>query len=163
MNTASCIVKSAQINDIDDLIRLRAYLLDQVSSASYASKTEEDRNIWRKQYRYWLYNVLEHSDNVEIVISVNDNHIIGCATGIVDCRAPARDCLSGHSGWIQSVVVEHSFRRRGIAASLLQSLTEWFRSKEVSKIVLESTPGSEKFYREQGFLPEKEALFTREI
>lgn len=163
MEITSFLIQQAEICQIDDLIRLRAYLLEKPSSTSYACRTQEERHIWREQYRQWLYDVLEYDADIRVFVALVSKKVIGCSTGIIDRRAPARDCISGYSGWVQSVVVAPSFRRQGVAASLLTSLTEWFSERNVSKILLESTPGSETFYLSQGFSPELETLFIREI
>ncbi|MBX9447414.1 GNAT family N-acetyltransferase [Dickeya chrysanthemi] len=163
MDIKSFLIQQAERHQIDDLIRLRSCLLEQTSSASYVCRTQEERHIWREQYRQWLYDVLEYDTGIRIFVALIGQKVIGCSTGIIDRRAPARDCISGYCGWVQSVVVAPSFQRQGVAASLLKSLTEWFSEKKVSKILLESTPGSKAFYIAQGFIPEQETLFIREI
>ncbi|WJV54853.1 GNAT family N-acetyltransferase [Prodigiosinella aquatilis] len=163
METTSFLIQQAERCQIDDLIRFRSCLLEKPSSTSYACRTQEERYIWREQYRQWLYDVLEYDTGIRIFVALIGQKVIGCSTGIIDRRAPARDCISGYCGWVQSVVVDPSFRRQGVAASLLKSLTEWFSERNVSKILLESTSGSETFYLAQGFTPEVETLFMREI
>lgn len=163
MSENSFLVEVAEKKHIDELIQLRACLLEPLSTASYVCRTEEERHSWRRLYRCWLHDVLEQDLGIRIYVGTNGHKVIGCSTGIIDRRAPARNCISGYSGWIQSVVVADSFRRQGVAASLLKSLTDWFAEKNVSKILLESTEGSEDFYISQGFIPEQETLFIREV
>ncbi|MBU9844834.1 GNAT family N-acetyltransferase [Rahnella ecdela] len=163
MDATSFVIQQAERRHIEGLIPLRALLLEQTSSASYVCRTPEECHNWKEQYRHWLYEVLENDSDIRVFVAIHGQEVIACSTGIIDRRAPARDCLNGYSGWIQSVVVAPSFRRQGVAATLLKSLTEWFAERKVSKIVLESTSGSETFYISQGFIPDQETLFIREI
>ncbi|EFR8872217.1 GNAT family N-acetyltransferase [Salmonella enterica] len=163
MEINTVIVRAADKKHIDDLIRLRACLLEQASSAGYACRTEKERTLWRGQYRPWLEKRLEQNNETCFLIAQTDGQVIGCATGIIDQRAPARDCLSGRCGWIQSVVVEPDYRGNGVATRLINGLMEWFANSDVSKVVLESTPDAERFYITLGFVPDKEVLFTQEI
>lgn len=163
MSTFYLSIEKAKKNDISELIHLRAYLIDNNPGKDYSSKTEADKKIWKEKYREWLEIILEETPGIIVFIAKNKEKIIGCATGIIDRRAPASDCLSGYCGWVQSVVVDNQFRHRGIARSLLEHLTMWFKSNHVSKIILESTSEAEDFYKKTGFTSGKETLFIKKV
>ncbi len=109
-------VRPANQADLARLVELRAYLLDG-TNASYSSNTPEDAARWRVAYRTWLNSRLNDSDCVQILAAEHkeSGQVLGCATAIIDQRAPAPGCLNGLSGWVQSVVVEPQWRGRGIA------------------------------------------------
>lgn len=107
MEQSFLIVRPATQADLASLVELRAYLLDD-TAASYSSKTPEDAARWRTAYRTWLSSRLNDSNCVLILAAEHkeSGQVLGCATAIIDQRAPAPNCLNGLSGWVQSVVVE---------------------------------------------------------
>ncbi|MEF2482859.1 GNAT family N-acetyltransferase [Vibrio mimicus] len=161
MSRKNYFVSPATEEDIEELVVLRAYILDSGSNGSYVSQDPEDSKQWRIAYKRWLCQILETDDNIRVLIAKIDGMIVGCATGIIDRRAPARDCITGLSGWIQSVAVTPSWRRHGVARQLMLELIRWFKSKGISKIVLESTHGSESFYENLDFIRSSETLLYR--
>lgn len=153
-------IRSAARSDIDVLISLRAHLLDGAEGPGYASRNADESHRWKAAYRVWLSQVLEADDRTQIIVADNDGEVVGCATGIIDRRAPAPDCISGWCGWVQSMVVSPSWRRMGIAESLMHELLKWFSLMEVTKVVLESTHVAEAMYRKLGFSPNSERLLS---
>lgn len=157
------IVRSATAADMASLVELRAYLLDG-TDASYSSKTPEDSTRWRAAYRSWLSGHLNESDCVHVVAAEHklSGQVIGCATAIIDQRAPAPHCLNGLSGWVQSVVVEPQWRNLGIARQMMQHLLRWFANRGVSSVTLQSTKTADSLYRDLGFVRSDESLMFRQ-
>ena len=60
--------------------------------------------------------------------------------------------------YIQAVVVDPAYRRRGIGAALVRALADELRRRGVDWIALVGVPGTEEFYRSLGF--EAPAGFT---
>ncbi|QPS33541.1 GNAT family N-acetyltransferase [Brevibacterium casei] len=147
-------IRTARGQDVPELIRLRALLLDDGSS-SYAAANEEARRAWREAYREWLVPRLGADDDfVSLVAEDTENAttLVGTVTGVVDHRPPGPDCLTGQAGWVQSLVVDPAWRRRGVSTLLMDRLLEWFTSRRVSKVVLQATPAAEPLYRRLGFV-----------
>ena len=88
--------------------------------------------------------------------------MLGCATAIIDQRAPAPGCLNGLSGWVQSVVVEPQWRNQGIARMLMQQLLRWFTNRGVGSVVLQSTEAAGTLYQALGFEISDERLLIRQ-
>ncbi|MDQ7914255.1 GNAT family N-acetyltransferase [Pseudomonas sp. 102515] len=155
-------IRRATPDDIPALIELRAHLLD-AGGAPYASRTPTDTERWRRAYPLWLATCLEGSDRVLILCAEHKytQAILGCATGIIDDRAPAPDCLNGRSGWVQSVAVAPELRRCGIAKALMQRLLDWFRTRQVNSVALQTTPAATSLYQRLGFASTGEALLVR--
>ncbi|MDT4855459.1 Acetyltransferase (GNAT) family protein [compost metagenome] len=149
--------------DIDSLILLRAYLLDG-TSASYSSRSPEDTERWRATYRDWLTSRLKESDCVLILAAEHrdSGDILGCATGIIDQRAPAPGSLNGLSGWVQSVVVSPQWRKRGVAWELMQHLLRWFSNRGIATVALQSTTLACSLYESLGFVGSGERLLLRQ-
>lgn len=156
-------VRPATQADLVSLVDLRAYLLDS-TNASYSSKTPEDAARWRAAYRTWLSSRLNGSDCVQILAAEHkeSGQVLGCATAIIDQRAPAPGCLNGLSGWVQSVAVEPQWRGRGIARHLMQHLLRWFANRGVGCVVLQSTATAGTLYQGLGFAVSDECLLIRQ-
>ncbi|MDA8485326.1 GNAT family N-acetyltransferase [Pseudomonas resinovorans] len=163
MDQSFLTVRPATLADLASLVELRALLLDG-TSASYSSKTPEDVAQWRAAYRSWLGSRLGESDCVQIVAAEHNEsgQVLGCATAIIDQRAPAPGCLNGLSGWVQSVVVEPQWRNRGIARQLMQHLLRWFANRGVRSVVLQSTDAAGTLYQDLGFAASDECLMFRQ-
>ncbi|BAU73857.1 GNAT family N-acetyltransferase [Metapseudomonas furukawaii] len=163
MEHAFFTVRPATLADLDSLIELRAYLLDG-TTARYSSKTPEEAARWRTAYRSWLGSRLDESDCVQILTAEHkeSGQVLGCATAIIDQRAPAPGCLNGLSGWVQSVVVEPQWRNRGIARQLMQHLLRWFANRGVDHVVLQSTESAGTLYQALGFTVSDERLLIRQ-
>ncbi|MGO1312318.1 MAG: GNAT family N-acetyltransferase, partial [Brevibacterium aurantiacum] len=133
-------IRTAQADDIPALITLRAYLLDH-GDATYAATDEYARLAWREAYRQWLLPRIGQADVLTLVAEASgpEPSLVGMVTGIIDQRPPGPDCLTGRTGWVQSLVVETSRRREGISSALMHELMAWFTSQEASKVVLHAT------------------------
>ena len=162
MDQSFLTVRPATLADLTSLVELRAHLLDG-TSASYSSKTPEESAQWRAAYRSWLNNRLNESDCVQILAAEHreSGQMLGCATAIIDQRAPTPGCLNGLSGWVQSVVVEPQWRNRGIARQLMQHLLRWFANRGVGTVVLQSTEAAGRLYQALDFAASDERLLIR--
>ncbi|UVH51833.1 GNAT family N-acetyltransferase [Pseudomonas sp. CBSPBW29] len=160
MSNASWKIRPATSSDIEVLVALRTHLLDGASEASYASRTSEERLRWKAAYRDWLEPVLASGERARIVVADRDGEAVACATGLIDSRPPAPDCLNGWCGWIQSVVVSPPCRRQGMAERLMRELLQWFAAHGVTKVLLETTPAAEALYRKLGFVRSMEGLLN---
>jgi len=160
MAQTSCKIRPATPNDIEVLVALRAHLLDGATTASYASRTPEECCRWKVAYREWLTPVLTDGENVRIVVADRAGEVVACATGLIDARPPAPDCLSGWCGWVQSVVVSPPCQRQGIAERLMYDLLQWFTERGATKVLLETTSVAEALYRKLGFVRSAEGLLS---
>lgn len=158
-----CNVRSATSADVTMLIDLRAHLLDG-TAASYSARTPAEQLRWRAAYRNWLSGTLGTNDNVQVLAAEHreSGQVIGCATGIIDTRAPSAANINGLSGWVQSVVVAPQWRAHGVARQLMQQLLRWFANREVITVVLQTTEGAERLYETLGFTPSNERLLIRQ-
>ena len=155
-------VRAAQDKDTNNLVDLRSMLLDGKHNKSYTSRNVHESNIWKKSYIKWINEQHGSNGNIKIFVAECEGMLAGCATGIIDNRPPAPDCINGICGWVQSVVVLPQWRRQGVALCIMKNLLRWFEEKTVSKVVLESTYEAEGLYEKLGFTVSPENVFIYE-
>ncbi|WP_434582261.1 GNAT family N-acetyltransferase [Carbonactinospora thermoautotrophica] len=74
------------------------------------------------------------------------------AIGTITRSLPAPGNPSGLSGYIQSVVTEPAYRRRGYARATTQELLAWFNQRGCCRVELHASPAAEPLYRSLGFI-----------
>ncbi|MFE2263181.1 GNAT family N-acetyltransferase [Streptomyces griseosporeus] len=159
------LVRPATHADIDELIRLRAHLLEDTASAGlpYAATSAAERSAWRARYRAWLGERLGRDSAVRVAVVPGPRRLRACATAVIDQRAPSPACPGGLAGWIQSVVTDPRDRGQGLGAAVLDDLTTWLASRGVDEVVLQTTATAHGFYRRAGFLPTGEDLLHKPL
>ena len=162
MNPSLFKVRNATAEDIATLIELRALLLDG-TQASYSSRTPEDSVRWRTAYKHWLAGHLGVHDSVQVLVAEHreTGQVVGCATGIIDLRAPTFANPNGLCGWVQSVVVAPQWRAQGLARQIVKHLLRWFANRDVITVALQTTEGASRLYERLGFCPSGECLLVR--
>jgi GNAT superfamily N-acetyltransferase len=158
-------VREATHADLDELVRLRAHLLEDTASADvpYAATSAAERSAWRARYRAWLTERLGRDTAVRVAVVPGPGRLRACATAVIDQRAPSPVCPSGLAGWIQSVVTDPRDRGQGLGAAVLADLTAWLESRGVDEAVLQTTAEAHGFYRRSGFLPTGEDLLYKPL
>jgi GNAT superfamily N-acetyltransferase len=163
---ADIAVRAAVAGDIDELIRLRAHLLEGGAAAGlpYAATDAAQSAAWRAAYRSWLSERLGNGPEdtgVRVAVVPGAGRLRACATAVVDRRAPSPACPSGLAGWIQSVVTDPRDRGQGLATAVLEHLLGWLRERGADEVVLRTTPAGASLYLRSGFRPSgEELLFT---
>lgn len=155
--------RSATPEDIDELVRLRGHLLSSGSGVYVARDPEEDA-AWRRAYRAWLARVLARpADRVHVTVAGPAERLAACALAVVDERAPTARCPNGLAGWVQTVVVDPPWRRRGLGARVMDHALDWLASRDVSAVALQTTEDGAPLYRKLGFVPTGEDLLTLDL
>jgi len=82
----------------------------------------------------------------------------GCFVGEWDGRpvATTTTCTFGSVGWIAMVLVDESFRRRGIATRLVEHALEYLDGHSVTTVRLDATKFGRPVYERIGFVGEHE-------
>ncbi|MET9070762.1 GNAT family N-acetyltransferase [Streptomyces sp. NPDC004232] len=158
-------VRPAGVGDIDELVRLRAYLLEDAGSSGvpYAATSATASAAWRSSYRTWLAERLPRDPDLRAAVVDGPGRLRACAIAVVDQRAPSPVCPSGRAGWIQSVVTDPRDREQGLGAAVLDHLADWLRSRGADEIVLQTTARARDFYLRSGFLPTGEDLLYKPL
>lgn len=91
-----------------------------------------------------------------LLVSVMDGKVIGSVMGGFD----------GHRGWIYSLAVSPSLRRKGIASALMAVIEEKLRERGCLKVnlqVLSSNSGVVALYKELGFHVEERISMGKKL
>ncbi|MEE1737928.1 GNAT family N-acetyltransferase [Streptomyces sp. BE147] len=153
--------RSAGMGDIEELVRLRGYLLSS-GSGVYVARTPEEDALWKRAYRAWLRRVLagDGSGTVQVSVIGAAPALLACAVAVVDQRAPTAHCPSGRSGWVQTVVVDPAARRGGLGGLVMDHALGWLRGAGAEEVVLQTTDAGSPLYRKLGFRPSGEELLS---
>jgi GNAT superfamily N-acetyltransferase len=68
----------------------------------------------------------------------------------------------GRQGTIVDVFTEPEWRRRGVAALLLEEIIEWSRKEGLDRLVLHASEEGRALYKRLGFVPSNEMRFVDE-
>ena len=69
------------------------------------------------------------------------------------------DIVSGPQAIIQNVYTEPKWRRRGLAALLIERIIDWTRRKGIDSLVLHASDEGRALYERLGFIPTTEMRF----
>ncbi|WP_185913380.1 GNAT family N-acetyltransferase [Bartonella massiliensis] len=157
-------IKAAEPAHIERLVELRSLLLD-VGQGLYVSQSAEEAKIWKDSYRHWLQQYFHSRGSLKnLVVALGcGSAVIGCVTAIIDDRPPSIGCLNGKTGWIQSVVVEPSWRKKGVAFKMLQAQLAWLAAAGVQSVFLSSTISAQDFYKKSGWSDTGEPLLYKRL
>jgi GNAT superfamily N-acetyltransferase len=71
------------------------------------------------------------------------------------------DIVSGRQAIIQNVFTEPEWRRRGLAALLIERIIDWTREQEIDSLVLHASDEGRALYERLGFIATTEMRFNR--
>jgi GNAT superfamily N-acetyltransferase len=71
------------------------------------------------------------------------------------------DIVSGRQAIIQNVFTEPKWRRRGLAALLIERIIDWTRRKGIDSVVLHASDEGRALYERLGFIATTEMRFNR--
>ena len=147
-------VRRVKAIDAPELIRLRSLLLNGVDGY-YSTDDPEEQRRWQHQFIDWVASTCHVNEQIclAIVDAPDGTSAVACGIGIIDQRPPGPGLITSRCGWIQSVVTDPVWRRRGLAGQVMSFLTDWFVSQEVSRILLHTTNEGSKLYHKHGFNP----------
>uniref|UniRef100_A0AAU2V0I1 GNAT family N-acetyltransferase n=1 Tax=Streptomyces sp. NBC_00003 TaxID=2903608 RepID=A0AAU2V0I1_9ACTN len=172
MTTAATpVVRRAEPADIDELVRLRAYLLDGEDGEDdngtavlpYTASTPQARAAWRTGYRAWLAEALPHDDDVCVAVAPGPGRLSACAIAVIDQRPPSPAYPSGRVVWMQSLITDPRDRGQGLGTTVIDHLFDWALTRGADVAVMQSASGAVDFHRRAGWLPTGEGLYHQPV
>ena len=141
-------VGKAQVNDIDALVEMRLnYLIEDNGSID-----DQDRSAIQKLLPDY-YKAHLGKDLLVYVIR-DDLTIVSCAFLLIVEKPMSPAFINGRTGIVLNVYTCPSYRRRGYAKLIMETLLSEAIKMEISVIELKSTEDGYPLYRSVGFTDE---------
>lgn len=141
------IARAATVEDVEELLRLRAALL----RAFHRGPWDDD---WREPAREFLTSKLtEASPRIAafVVDRPAGDGLAACAVGTIEHRMGAPGNPGGRNGYVYNVATDPDMRRRGYSRACMTALLDWFEAQGVPRITLMATRDGEPLYESLGF------------
>ncbi len=103
---------------------------------------------------YDLPKLIEDTRNALVLIAEIDGVAVGCGLGQIKENDPCYD--ESHYGYVGLMYVDKSQRGKNVGGSIIQEVTNWFRSQGINEVRLKvyaSNPGAIRAYEKYGFEP----------
>jgi GNAT superfamily N-acetyltransferase len=138
--------RHATPDDTPEILRLATTMY---SSMGLDAGGEE----WREHATKLLAERLGGDDVVVFVVDDPDRagRLAACGGAAVMQRLPGPTTPSGKWGYVQWMVTEPAYRRRGLARLVLNEILTWLSRRGVTNVELHATPSGEPLYRSLGF------------
>lgn len=143
MNTTYRIATKA---DIDKLLQLRIDYLTE--DRGYLSNNDKEAVL--KQLKVYYRKSIGNS--FFAVLAEEDNEIIGTAFLVISEKPANPAFITGKIGTVLNVLTYPEHRKQGVATTLLNTIIEISKQKDLSFIELSATKSGKPLYEKLGFL-----------
>lgn len=137
-------VRLARMDDVAELIRLRALLFETIGVGAADPG-------WRDSLAAVLADQLS-SDTVRILVVDGAEGMAACGIGTIEQRLPNPRLANGRLGHVFGVVTDPGYRRRGHSRAIMTGLLAWFQECGVARVDLHASREGEPLYRSLGFV-----------
>jgi GNAT superfamily N-acetyltransferase len=137
-------IRQADLDDVDDLARLRSAWREQTASPEFLA-TFRDWFICEQTSRWWW-------------IATDDRVPAGMVNVKLFDRMPSPDRTPSQWGYLANLFVAPSHRGDGLGASLVAAAVDRARAEGLVRLVLSPAEPSVPLYRRQGFRPADDLL-----
>lgn len=135
-------IREAAIEDKEEIFKL-------VEKFSTSFKTE------RILFDESIKNIIDDK-SASLLVAETNKKIIGYCLGFVHYTFYA----NGQVSWLEEIMIEEFFRRKGIGKMLVEQFEKWSKSRD-SKLVALATRRASSFYYAVGY--EKSAEYFRKV
>ncbi|MBN2027641.1 MAG: GNAT family N-acetyltransferase [Actinobacteria bacterium] len=138
-------IRKALPRDADDLVRLRAIMLEQVIGGPPA---EADLRVLRDFFTRWVY------DDPLCLVAEEGGEVLGCIAASFYNHFPSPKNPSGMQAEIHNFAVYEHHRGKGIGKTLFVRILRECRDRDVGRISLYATAMGRPIYESFGFSSE---------
>ena len=138
-------IRKALPRDADDLVRLRAIMLEQVIDGPLA---ESELQNLRDFFGRWEY------DEPLCLVAEEDGEVLGCIAASFYDHFPSPKNPSGMKAEIHNFAVYEQYRGKGIGKALFACILRECRARDVGRISLYATAMGRPIYESFGFSSE---------
>jgi GNAT superfamily N-acetyltransferase len=145
-------IRRAELQDVDDLVRLRVDFLNE-----HKPMSPEDTTVLTQAC--WLYFV-EYLPTESFAAWVADADVGIVATGMVVYyrRPPRIGSLDGVDAFLLGMYTVPSWRRRGIGTAMLDTIVESVKATPARSIILNALDDGRAIYERAGFEPRADSM-----
>ena len=138
-------VENAVVDDIDALVQLRLVYLKEDRGSLSDRETAVIRKLLPDYFR-------EHLGRDLIVYIIREERIIISVAFLLIVEKPMSPAfLNGMSGTVLNVYTAPSYRRKGCARKIMQTMLAEAKEKDIAVIEIKSTDAGRDLYRSVGF------------
>lgn len=149
MIDSSLNIRQASIADVEELVKLRIALLQEVGDIE--ESTNENIEALGKAIRCYLNKKIPSSEFVAWVAETN-NYLVATSGMIFLERPPFNGNLSGLEAYLMNVYTVPLWRGKGIATALLRETLKFAKQTEARRIWLHATEDGKHIYEKFGFV-----------
>jgi GNAT superfamily N-acetyltransferase len=142
----------ATLADIDQLISLRIAMQSEVG---HANPTYWE--MLRQELNAYFTTSIPSGDFIAYTAEV-DGRIVATSGMVFHQHPPSGGNLNGKEAYIMNMYTLREFRGRGIATELLQSLIQYARERDCSRIILRAQEKARPLYVKAGFEAETSVM-----
>jgi GNAT superfamily N-acetyltransferase len=137
------VARVARPDDAADVIRLASIMYGAMGLDVSGSE-------WRENAERMIQE-RNDSDDCAVFVVDDDERIVSCGGVTVATRLPGPGVPTAKYGYIQWMVTDPVYRRRGHARAVFEALLGWLRDHGVRNAELHATREGEPLYRSYGF------------
>jgi GNAT superfamily N-acetyltransferase len=143
--------KFADTDNIEEAQDIRLEMLRTVNGlpADY----EYDKSFISATRDYFI-----NGDQITVLAADDDNEVIGCATMSYIAVMPTFSHPTGKRAHLMNVYVREKYRRKGIAAEMVELLIEDAGRRGATEVSLDATPMGRPLYEKLGFKASEECM-----
>ena len=146
MTRSTVRIRKATAKDIQWLTDLRVELLREIGNLTPRTDVLKLRRAIARYYRATI-----QAGTFYAFVAEAGSEIVAISGLTLERQPPFAGNLSGRTAYIMNMYTKPTWRRKGIASSLLAEVLEFLRKKKIEKVHLLATPQGKSVYEESGF------------
>ena len=153
-------IKQLSLKEIDILIELRMEVLADVFKNDFEKTAPAETEKLKRENKNYYLNQLKNNGHIACVVYDN-NKVIGCGGMCLYNEMPSPDNINGKCAYLMNIYVKPEYRKQGVGKKICSWLIGQAKSKDITKIYLESSDAAKDMYENLGFEKMKNYLMYR--
>jgi GNAT superfamily N-acetyltransferase len=137
------IARVARPEDAGTVIELAASMYQDMG-------LDAEHPVWRANAERMIRE-RNGDDDCAVFVTDEDGRVAACGGVTTTTRLPGPGNPSARYGYIQWMVTDPAFRKRGHARAVFEAILAWLRERGINNVELHATELGEPLYRAYGF------------